>query len=488
MVSTVPTFTVSNATAKATATAHGMTVEQLAKDSSLATQASQNGFEAKVGQTLSTTGIDGKVTVAVGLGQQDKVEANTVRLAAAAMARSLKFHKEIATSLATDVSDSLDIKDAVRLDIKDAVCAVVEGAGMASYQFTSYTKAKPTNLKKVIIAGSGAAAKSGLSLGVTSVNAVCLARDLVNEPGGSLTPTEFVKRARSVARSAGLKITVWDGKKIEAEKMGGIMAVNQGSTHPARFVMINYVPTGKAKPKASIGLVGKGVTFDSGGLSIKSGQGMMSMKIDMSGAAAVLASMMIIAEQAPKVAVTAYMPLTDNMINGDAFRPGDVFTARNGKTVEVLNTDAEGRLILADALSLASEAKHDAIVDIATLTGSVTAALGPKISGVMTNDDDLFARINAASDNTGEKVWRLPLPEEYRKFLDSGVADLRNIGTVSQGGALTAGLFLSEFVSGAPWAHIDVGVGAMADSSEGYVTKGGTGVGVRLLADFVSSW
>lgn len=480
MASTVPSFTVSSATAKATAVASGITVEQLKKSKGLAAQATQNGFEAKVGQSLATTGSNGKVELLVGLGAKESMTANNLRLAAAAMVGALKFHTEVATSLATDVSASLDLKD--------AVCAVVEGAGMASYQFTAYTKPKPSNLKKIVINTSGAAAKAGLSLGVASVNAVCLARDLVNEPGGALVPTEFVKRARSVARSAGLKIAVWDAKKIEAEKMGGIMAVNQGSTHPARFVTLTYTPTGKAKPKASIGLVGKGVTFDSGGLSIKSGQGMMAMKIDMSGAAAVLASMLIIAERAPNVAVTAYMPLTDNMINGDAFRPGDVFTARNGKTVEVLNTDAEGRLILADALCVASEAKHDAIIDIATLTGSVTAALGPKISGVMTNDDDLFSRISAASETTGENVWRLPLPEQYRTYLDSGVADLRNIGTVAQGGALTAGLFLSEFVSGSPWAHIDVGIGAMADSSEGYVPKGGTGVGVRLLADLVSTW
>lgn len=480
MASTVPKFTVSTASAKATATASGMTVEQLSKSKAHTQLAAQNGFEAKVGETLSVAGDDGKVELFVGLGPSLEITADTVRLAGAAMARELRFHTEIATTLATDVGD--------RLELTEAVCAVVEGAGMASYQFTSYTKPAPTNLKKVILKASGAQAKAGLSLGVVSVDAVCLARDLVNEPGGSLTPNEFVKKARSVARSAGLKISVWDAKKIEAEKMGGIMAVNQGSTHPARFVMISYTPAGKVKPRASIGLVGKGVTFDSGGLSIKSGQGMMTMKIDMSGAAAVLASMLIIAQQAPQVAVTGYMPLTDNMINGNAFRPGDVFTARNGKTVEVLNTDAEGRLILADALSVASEAKHDAIIDIATLTGSVTAALGPKISGLMTNDDKLCARIEASSGRTGEKVWRLPLPEEYRKFLDSGVADLRNIGTVSQGGALTAGLFLSEFVSGAPWAHLDVGIGALSDSSEGYVQKGGTGVGVRLLADLVNNW
>lgn len=479
MATTIPTFTVSSAASKSTAVATGITVEQL-EESELKKQAEQNGFEGKVGQTLTLNNDDGPSRVIVGLGDQATIDANTVRLAGAAMVDVLKHHKEIFTTIAGDIGDALDTKS--------AVCALVEGAGLASYQFTKYTEPKPTNLKKVVIKSTGAAAKAGLSLGVVSVNAVCLARDLVNEPGGSLTPVEFVKKARSVARIAGLKMTVWDAKRITSERMGGLLAVNQGSTHPPRFVTVTYTPMGKTKPKASVGLVGKGVTFDSGGLSLKSGQGMMTMKIDMSGAAAVLASMLIIAERAPNIGVTAYMPLTDNMINGDALRPGDVLTARNGKTVEVLNTDAEGRLILADALVVASEANHDAIIDIATLTGSVTAALGPKISGVMTTDDELFSRIEAASNRTGETVWRLPLPQEYKKFLESDVADLRNIGTVSHGGALTAGLFLSEFVSGAPWAHIDVGIGAMADSAEGYVAKGGTGVGVRLLADIVSSW
>ncbi len=451
------------------------------QESDLADLAAQNGFKASVGQTLSIPGTSGELTdLVVGLGDKTSLDADTIRLAGAAMAQALKHHKQVATTIAADAGD--------RLDAGESVQALVEGAGMASYQFTAYKKAQPTNLTRVAIVGSGAGAKAGLSRGKVSVDAVCFARDLVNEPGGSLVPTEFVKRARSTARSAGLKITVWDAKKIAEEKMGGLLAVNQGSTHPPRFVQVSYVPAGKATPKASIGLVGKGVTFDSGGLSIKSGQGMMAMKIDMSGAAAVLASMMIIADRAPKVAVTAYMPLTDNMINGDALRPGDVFKARNGKTVEVLNTDAEGRLILADALSVASDAKHDAIIDIATLTGSVTAALGPEISGLMTNDEELASRLKEASERTGETIWQLPLPEEYRKYLDSGVADLRNIGTVAQGGALTAGLFLSEFVSGAAWAHIDVGVGAMADSTEGYTVKGGTGVGVRLLADLVCNW
>ncbi len=215
---------------------------------------------------------------------------------------------------------------------------------------------------------------------------------------------------------------------------------------------------------------------------------MMTMKIDMAGGAAVLGAMSALGAMGTTAVVTAYIPLTDNMINGDASRPGDVFTARNGKTVEVLNTDAEGRLVLADALSLAAEKKPDAIIDIATLTGSVTAALGAGYAGLMGTDDHVLGQIQSASAGTGEKVWHLPLPDEYRKKLESVVADLRNIGSTPYAGALTAGLFLSEFVGDVPWAHIDLGMSAMSDQDNGIITKGGTGFGVRLLVETCARW
>ncbi|MEZ5227203.1 MAG: M17 family metallopeptidase [Acidimicrobiales bacterium] len=265
-----------------------------------------------------------------------------------------------------------------------------------------------------------------------------------------------------------------------------MLAVNQGSTHPPRFLILSYTP--KTKPTAKLALVGKGITFDSGGLSIKTGAGMMTMKVDMAGGAAVVGAMSLLGTYGCKAAVTAYVPLTDNMVNGDAFRPGDVFRARNGKTVEVLNTDAEGRLVLADALSYAAESTPDAIIDIATLTGAVSAALGAGYAGVMANDDAVCDRVLAASASTGEKVWRLPLPKEYRPQLESNVADLKNIGSGPYGGALVAGLFLQEFIADIPWAHVDLGLSAMTEADDGVITKGATGFGVRLLAETVSNW
>ena len=230
------------------------------------------------------------------------------------------------------------------------------------------------------------------------------------------------------------------------------------------------------------------MTFDAGGLSIKTGQGMMDMKMDMGGAAAVVGAMSVLPAVAPRCRVRAYLPMTDNMLGGDATRPGDVLTLRNGKTIEVLNTDAEGRLVLADALSLASEAKPDAIVDLATLTGACMVALGPRIAGLMGRDDGFLARVEEASTRTGERVWRLPLPVDYRSMVDSSVADMKNIGG-SYGGALTAGLILGEFVAdGIPWAHLDIAGPAFADGDDGEVVTGGTGFGVRLLVDLACTF
>jgi leucyl aminopeptidase len=232
-------------------------------------------------------------------------------------------------------------------------------------------------------------------------------------------------------------------------------------------------------------LVGKGVVFDSGGLSIKTSSGMETMKTDMSGAAAVLATLSVLKDLDVKTRVTAYVPMVENMPSGTAIRPGDVLKIRNGKTVEVLNTDAEGRLILADGLALATEDKPDAVVDVATLTGACIVALGEKIAGLMGNRDSWNEQVQAAADAAGEPVWELPLPNDYRKLLDSEVADLRNISTSSYGGALTAALFLSEFVDGVPWAHLDIAGPARASSDDGYLVKGGTGFAVRTLVELV---
>jgi leucyl aminopeptidase len=280
---------------------------------------------------------------------------------------------------------------------------------------------------------------------------------------------------------------VLDRDDIEAEKLGGLLGVNRGSDEEPRFLKLSWQPTGRAR--GTVALVGKGITFDSGGLSLKPTDGMVGMKGDMAGAAAVLATFSALDAVQPKVRVLGFLPLTDNMPGGDATRVGDVLRIRNGTTVEVLNTDAEGRLVLADALSLASEAEPDAIVDLATLTGACMVALGTKIAGVMGNHDGFVDQVRAAADAEGEPVWPLPLPDDLRKQLDSEVADLKNIGTNRYGGALVAGLFLERFVAdGIPWVHLDIAGPADAGDDDSEARKGGTGFGVRTLLRLLSDF
>ena len=336
------------------------------------------------------------------------------------------------------------------------------------------------------ILGSGAGMRNAIEKAKNIAFGVNFARDLVNLPGGDLTPVAFARKASQIAKEKMLSVKVLDGPAIKKAKMGGILGVNRGSTQQPRFVQLTYRPQ---KPSGKhIVLVGKGVTFDAGGLSIKSAVGMSTMKCDMGGAAAVLGAMSALSSVAPSAKVTGLIPLTDNMLGGDATRPGDVLRIKNGKTVEVLNTDAEGRLILADALSVASQMKADAIIDLATLTGACMVALGSQYAGLMGTDSGLIKRIEDASGETGEEVWHLPLPKEYRSQLDSDVADVKNIGS-NWGGALTAGLFLKEFVSDEiPWAHIDIAGPAFADSPWGEHSKGGTGFGVRLLINVIENF
>jgi leucyl aminopeptidase len=247
-----------------------------------------------------------------------------------------------------------------------------------------------------------------------------------------------------------------------------------------------YEPSGRSR--GTVVLVGKGITFDSGGLSIKSAEGMMAMKTDMSGAADVIAAMSVLPALGCRTRVVAIAPITENMPGGAAIKPGDVLTARNGKTIEVLNTDAEGRLVLADGLSLAVEAGPDAIVDIATLTGAASVALGKKIAPVMTTDHDLLHQIRDAGQRAGERLWELPLPDDYRKDIESEIADLKNIGRAGQAGTIIGGLFLREFVGDVPWAHLDVAATSRADEDDGYIRKGSTGFGVRTLIELVMSF
>jgi leucyl aminopeptidase len=326
--------------------------------------------------------------------------------------------------------------------------------------------------------------KKGVARGEAVSAAVAWARDMVNTPARELSPDQFAKAAQQLLRGKNVKVEVLDVAAMKRQRLGGVLGVGQGSKQPPRLVKMTYAPP---RAKGSLALVGKGVVFDSGGLSLKTGSGMETMKTDMGGAAAVIAAMSALSALGVTQKVVGYAPMVENMPSGEAIRPGDVLTFRNGKTAEVLNTDAEGRLILADALSLAAEGKPDGIVDLATLTGACVVALGEKIAGLFAGDEAFGARVEEAAKRAGESMWPLPLPKEYRKLLDSEIADMKNISGGGYGGALTAGLFLQEFVDGVPWVHLDIAGPARAGSDDGYVRKGGTGFGVRTLLELVTA-
>jgi len=470
--------------ARAEVVAHGLTVEAVSGDQALPSGLDRDalvslGFTGQAGQVQVVPG-DGRLMAAVGLGPVDGIDTVGVRRAAAVLARSVRGRRSLATDLASAArSDDL-------LEV-DTAHAVVEGIALGVYRFGYKSTKSDDRLARVTLVGSTAVGvRSAVERATAVVDGVTLARDLVNEPGGSLTPPKFANRVRRMARDRGLTVKVLDEAAIRRARLGGLLGVNRGSTQPPRFVELTYTP--KERPRGTLALVGKGLTFDAGGLSIKTRQGMKDMKMDMGGAAAVVGAMSVLPVVAPQCRVRAYLPMTDNMLGGDATRPGDVLTLRNGKTIEVLDTDAEGRLVLADALSLASEAKPDAIVDLATLTGACVVALGPRIAGLMGRDDGFLTQVEEAATRTGERVWRLPLPVDYRSMVDSSVADMKNIGG-SYGGTLTAGLILSEFVAdGIPWAHLDIAGPAFADGDDGEVVTGGTGFGVRLLIDLICTF
>ncbi len=335
--------------------------------------------------------------------------------------------------------------------------------------------------------------RDAVAAGVAAAQATCLARDLVNEPGGSLTAPVLAERAAEVAAGAGLGCTIHDEKAARKLGLTGLLTVNRGSAVPARYVELTYEPAKVAKGTPTIALVGKGITFDAGGLSIKTADGMATMKCDMGGAAAVLGAMSACAALHVPVRVEGHLPLTDNMLGGDAMRVGDVIRHYGGSTTEVLNTDAEGRLILADALAYATETRKghaapDAAIDLATLTGACMVALGSRTAGLFSADDGLAERLSEAALRAGEAVWRMPLAEGERHRIESKIADRKNTG-YKHGGAIHAALFLSDFVAdGVPWAHLDIAGPAFNEEGDDADTPaGGTGFGVRTLLEALTA-
>jgi leucyl aminopeptidase len=441
------------------------------------------GFEGKRGQSVAVPGPAGKVVLALGTGAPGTDDLEALRLAGAALVRGAG-HAGHAALFAGSLPRGVDPAAAGQ--------ALAEGASLAAYRYTTFKSeadgGERARLERVTVVGGDPGLAAGLERGAVLASAVALARDLVNEPPGSLTPTRMAEIATRLAARAGLEVRVYDAAEIDAERLGGLAGVARGSDEEPRLVRLEYTPRRAESSVPTVALVGKGITFDSGGLSLKTADGMMTMKTDMSGAAAVLAAMSVLSRLAVPVRVTGFMPLTENMPGGRAIKPGDVLRARNGKTIEVLNTDAEGRLVLADALSLAVEEGPAAIVDLATLTGAVVVALGRRIAGLMANDDELATRLETAAARAGERLWRLPLPDDYRKDIDSEVADIKNIGGPGSAGTIVAGLFLREFVAGVPWAHLDIAGTARSDAADGYTTKGATGFGVRTLVELLRTY
>jgi leucyl aminopeptidase len=438
------------------------------------------GFEGKKGEVRTVPGEDGTPVFVVGLGPASEVDAGVLRSAAGSLSRVAKR----ATSLSVDVAAAVGD----RVDGAAVAQAIVEGVVLGSYQYTAFKSSPaPSALQRLVVVGAaGKRSQAAVDRALVITAAVCWARDLVNEPGGSLTPVELAKRAVAAGAESGFEVEVWDEKAIKAERLGGLLGVNRGSIQKPRFLKLTYEPE---RPRGTLALVGKGITFDSGGLSIKTADGMVGMKGDMGGGAAVLGAFRALAQLGSKARIIGFIPITDNMTGGDATRVGDVLTIRNGKTVEVLNTDAEGRLILADGLSLASEAAPDAIVDLATLTGACMVALGDRTAGLMGNHRGWLDQVRGAADAVGEPVWPLPLPTYLRAKIDSDVADLKNVAAGRYGGALIAGIFLKEFVGAdIPWAHVDIAGPSDASEVEGEIVKGGTGFGIRTLVELASGF
>lgn len=422
------------------------------------------------------------VLAVVGVGELDgnatragaTVPAEVLRRAAGAATRTLTGVASLAFVLPTD--------DDARL------AAVAEGALLGAYRFTRYRtgadEALPAETIELVTSrAKEASARAAVERAQVVAAAVAGARDLVNTSPLDLFPAAFADQAKAAAKGTKVKVSVLDEKQLAAGGYGGLIAVGQGSSRPPRLVKLTWSPS---KATRSVSLVGKGITFDSGGLSIKPAKGMETMKSDMAGAAAVLHTVLAAAALEVPVKVTGWLCLAENMPSGTAQRPSDVITQRGGKTVEVLNTDAEGRLVLADGLVAACEEKPDVVVDIATLTGAQVVALGSRVSAVM-GDDDVRQAVVDAAEGVGEQFWPMPLPSELRAGLDSKVADLANIGD-RMGGMLVGGLFLREFVGETPWAHLDIAGPAFNDGAPyGYTPSGGTGVGVRTLLGFLES-
>ncbi len=423
-------------------------------------------FEGKPGQTLAVPHDTAASMLLVGLGEEPGYDA--IRSATGSAVRAVKTTRAV-TSLH-------------QAPIDGATRAVVEGAALGGYQFRTYkTEGEGLAIETLELLDADADEVSAALVGTEATN---LARDWGNTPALDKSPEALADSIAAAAGAAGIDVEVWDEARIVEEKLGALLGVAAGSDRPPRLVVLHYR---SEAPVSHLGLVGKGITFDSGGLSIKTAAFMEEMKDDMSGAAAVAAATIAVARLGLPVRVTTVIPLTDNAVGGDATRPGDVLRPVAGPTIEVLNTDAEGRLILADGLGVVRRFSPDLIVDIATLTGAARVALGDKIAAVFGSDSTVAARILDAASRAGEEFWEMPLFKGYDKGIESDVADIKNISGARYGGAITAALFLSRYVGDDDWAHLDIAGPARWRETTGDQVKGASGVGVRTLVELARS-
>jgi leucyl aminopeptidase len=438
--------------------------------------------------TSATVYLGGKAKssrlLMVGLGEADKISLEGLRRAASVAAKSLSSKK--LTSLAALIPSGIAI------DAEGTGEALMEGFILAGYKLTRYfsdKERKGNTLESITLCSENkkvlAEVKKGAEYAVNVSSGTLLARELAQTPDNDMYPEKLAEAARKAGKEAGFDVTILDKKKIESLKMHGLLGVNQGSKRPPVFIVMEY--NGGGKNDKPIVLVGKGVTFDTGGISIKPSAGMAEMKADMHGAASVISTMYAVAKLGLKVNLVGLVPSTENMPSGTAIVPGDVIVYTNGVSVEVDNTDAEGRLILADALLYAQKYKPQACIDLATLTGACVVALGMVTSGLMGTDAKLKQRLKESGDYTHEYVCELPLYEEYEELIKGDITDIKNAGG-RYAGAITAALFLKRFVGEMPWAHLDIAGPAMPASESAYIPKGGSGVGVRLLTDMLRKW
>jgi leucyl aminopeptidase len=429
-------------------------------------------------------GVKAKRLLLLGGGKAKNFSAADLRKLAGAAVRTLKG-KSVRNFAIVLPENGIPAAEAVR--------AIVEGAFVGDFDpgyYKSDRKEKDKDQKidafTIVVPGDTKALESALQAGRIVAESQNFTRDLVNEPSNRMTPTILAERAKKMAEEVGLKCEDYGADKIRQLKMGAFWGVAQGSDEPPALIVLRYDPKDAAKD-VHLGLVGKGVTFDTGGISIKPADGMEKMKYDMAGAATMIGAMRAIALLKPKVKVTAIICATENMPSGKAQKPGDVQIAMSGKSIEIINTDAEGRLILADGLTYARQLGCTHLVDAATLTGAVVVALGYVNAGIFASTDEMYDRFAKALNQAGEKMWRLPLDDEYKELLKSNIADMTNAGT-RWGGAIFAAMFLKEFAEETPWIHLDIAGTAWMEDNKPWIAKGPSGIALRSLVEFVSSY